>query len=202
MSDALKRLFQSALTQLGNKFVDIMALIIAIAAVVVSVRQSETQTKIEILNKQPLLLLMLIRQEAPDDKNGFLLKNIGFGPALIKSFKYYDSQQEYKRGASHQKWPHPKGYIGSVYVNFDFTTANDLEQDDVIKLEETLYLLGTRDILFPYSKAADSMRGVIIEIEYKSLNPIDTTTYYLKFCDRFIVNNIRQRKTPNTYEPK
>lgn len=155
-----------------------MALVIAIAAVVVSVKQSETQTKIEILNKQPILLLELVKKETAEI-NGLSVKNIGFGPALIKSFIYYSNQQKYRQKLGHRKWPLIRGYTGTVYVGFDFSRMNNLEQDDIIKSDEKLFVIGTRDRFFPLSTPAEKLSKTIVEIEYRSLNLLDTTTYLL-----------------------
>jgi hypothetical protein len=46
------------------------------------------------------------------------------------------------------------------------------------------------------------MNSVIIEIEYESISPFDDHIYYLRFCEAFTRNNIRDRNEKNVYEGK
>jgi hypothetical protein len=89
--------------QIMKKFVDITAVVIATIAVVVSINQANTQKKLEIINKQPLLNIEFIKADSEIEK-GFVLRNVGFGPAIIKSFRFYNNQEDYEKNISYHEW--------------------------------------------------------------------------------------------------
>src|SRR5688500_10134040 len=175
-----RNFFQVIGKQLPNKFFDLIALIVAAIAVFVSVKQGNTQRNLTIANWQPQLVIEYIKTNY-EIKKGFLLKNVGFGPAVIASFKYFRNEKEYDANIGYMEWLNEKGYSKSgILLGVPFEDVNYLTRGYVLsnKTEDNLFLLGTRDSLFYNSPTAQSLDSVIIEITYKGITQADKNTYY------------------------
>jgi len=177
-----------------------MALIVAIAAVVVTVIQGNTQEKLEVVNKQPLLLIEYNKADS-QEKKGFLLRNVGFGPAIIESFKFYRNQRDYDNNRSFHKWLDSIGN-GVFPMECCFDDINFLNEGYVVTTDQNpaLYLLGTDTSFFYNSSTAKYMDSVIIDIQYRSISPFDNNIYYLRYCENFVKNNIRRPSEKHVYE--
>lgn len=190
--------------KLKEKFLDIMALLIALAAFIVSFQQGNTQKKLEVLNKQPLLNIEFIKADSQvtAPMKGFLLKNQGFGPAIITSFKHYKNENAFQNGQSFHEWLNSDGISHTILMPFRFEEINVLNKGYVItnNTDGNIFILGTKQSNFFNTDTRKSMDSVIIEIEYKSISPFDTHIYYLRFCENFNENNLRERTHENIYE--
>jgi hypothetical protein len=68
------------------------------------------------------------------------------------------------------------------------------------RTEGDLFLLGPNAPKYYGSETDSSLQEVIVEIEYKSITSADKNTYYLRFCENFLSNNITDPDEKNIYE--
>lgn len=198
MNDFLKHLGK----QVANKFVDLIALVVASIAIFISINQGKTQKEFERINKQPLLNIEFIKVDNAY-KKGFKLSNQGFGPAIVISFKYYLNKKDFENDSnSFQKW---LPYINDS-LEYKFEDINFLTEGYIIGQNESskdIFLLGTTanthiseayPSSFFDSNTAGFMEKLVIEIEYKSINPLDKYTYYLRFGENLKPSNHRESR--------
>lgn len=190
-------------SQLGKKFVELMALLVAAIAVMISVKQGDVQKEVERVNKQPLLQIEYSKANYQKVK-GFEVKNVGYGPAIIKSFKVFKNKIEKEKGKIASKDWEPLLDIKTLQFKFEY--VNYLAEGYVMGEKEgdnQIHLLGTSatelwsgEKAFQYSgsKIDSTLSNVIIDIEYKSINPLDEYTYFLSFCDSKKPSNSRDIK--------
>ena len=191
---------KSILTQLKDNIVELMALLVSISALLYAILQGNTQEKLEIVNKQPLLVIEFNKTDFLDTK-GFLLTNAGFGPAIIESFRYSINEQEFKNKKFHTEWLDSTRYAKALFLGLNFKHVNVLEPGFVIKNDRELYLLGTIEKKpFYGTQTEKSMSNAIIEIWYTSISPLDKNRYYLRYCENFKKNNVRDSTAINEYE--
>ncbi|MDJ1480643.1 hypothetical protein QNI16_09115 [Cytophagaceae bacterium YF14B1] len=193
--------------QLQEHIVDLAALFVSILALVVSCSQ---QKDIQIAEYRPLLVIEFLKKDSEPHK-GIVLKNVGLGPALIQSFRYYKDESAWKAHKPDTSWI--PTYESSL-APYTFQDLTVLEPNYVIGENQSLFLLGTDgQLLQPASDSASThntsffnsvtahhLESLIIEIEYKSIYAPDTQQYYLRFCERFVANNIFDPDMENSYE--
>ncbi|WP_040006195.1 hypothetical protein [Fibrisoma limi] len=200
---------KAVIEQFKNNFIDIIALIVAVIAVIISIQQGESQKKMTLAGWQPVLAIELLKAGLKIDSTnlkGILLRNVGFGPAEIKEFRYYKDSTAYENKIYNQKWLNEsdKFISFSSLDGFGWSEINFLNEGYVLPREvgdNKLYLLGTPKPIYETS-VRPVLENIIIEIKYKSLSSEDTTTYYLRFCENFIKNNIRDSLEKHHYEKK
>ncbi|WP_136465217.1 hypothetical protein [Flagellimonas onchidii] len=197
----MNKIIRTIISVVGRKFVDIMALVVAFIAVLISINQSKTQKEIERINKQPLLQITFIKVDS-ETKKGFKLTNLGFGPAIIKSYRYYLNMEDYKNGTNEKsKW------IPALEskLEFIFEDINNLNENYVVGEKDSdkdVFLLGTtakyttsesiKPMMFFNSNTSKVMDNIVIEIEYTSMNPLDEYYYYLRYSENQFPNNYRK----------
>jgi len=198
----MKNFIKKLSIQIGNKFVDLIAIIVACIAIIISINQGISQKEFERINKQPLLNIEFIKVDDAT-KKGIRLSNLGFGPAIIKSFKYYLNEKDVGNASkTYYKWlPRIEDSL-----EFKFEDINYLAEGNIIgekDSNEDIFLLGTSARIylskenpgtFYNSKTARFIAGIVIEIEYQSINPIDQYTYYLRFGDGLEPSNYRENR--------
>ncbi len=195
----IKNYFLLIWSQLGKKFVDLMALFVATIALIISIKQSDVQKEIERVNKQPLLLIEYSKANYQKVK-GFEIKNVGYGPAIIKSFKIYKNKVEKDKGLASDDWA---PFLNTEMLQFKFEYVNYLADGYIMGEKENdnkIHLLGTSGdelwndeelIQYSGSKIDSILANIIIDIEYKSINPLDEYTYFLSFCENRKPSNYR-----------
>lgn len=191
---------------LKKNILDIVAVIVACVAVYISVVQGGTQKEIERVSKQPLLQIELT-QANYEPLKGFRLSNLGFGPAIIKSFRFYLNEDEYLNHPDrhHEAWlPTLTDSLGYIFERINFlTTAYAIGEKDSNK---DIYLLGTTATQFSFgetefplnffdSRTKHMLSNIIIEIEYTSMNPLDNYVYYLRYGENQKPSNYREQRT-------
>ena len=187
---------------LKYKGIDLLALVVSIVAIIVTFTQGSSQTKLAKASLQPHLTIELIKVDS-EPKKGILLKNVGNGPAIITSFKYYKDRKDFENKISHQEWIYPGNkFMFEVDTTIIFQDINFLTEGYAVAHdpEKSLFLLGTNSGKFYDSPTAKSLEKIIIEIEYKSIIKKDKETYHLKFSESFISNNIADPEIKPKYE--
>lgn len=191
-----RKFFKTIGEQFSKKFVDIMALVVAIAAVTISMVQVNMQREFERIKQQPVLSIEFHRVDSEPMK-GFKLSNVGYGPAVIKSFKYYLNDSDFRDDSSHIQW----NTNAPPFTELKFEKINYFTEGYIIA-EKELFILGTtasvrfvdNPISFYTSLTAKVMDSIIIEIEYTSMNPLDEYTYLLRFCGTRNPTNYREER--------
>lgn len=176
----------------SEKFIDLMALLTAIGALTVSVWQCQTQERLQVLDKQPVLLIEFhkIHEDTTKRdtiKKGLWISNVGFGPAEIVSYKVYKNREAYSANSSKTDILKAIGSELGLYVY-----ENVLTRGYVIKQGDGFYLIQIDSVKeFNYSIERKLVDSLILELKYKSLSPFDEEKYYLRYGELFIENNIR-----------
>lgn len=205
-------------------FIDKAGLIIALISLALawygfdhSVKSSEKQNEIaievEIAQHRPMLYMEFNKVDSYED-NGLVLKNIGNGTAIIKDYKYYFDKDELKTSPGHQSWLTDNGVLRFQH-KFDYEKITMLVPGTAVLFNENgIDLLATRGYLrgeqkkpgnykeesFYFSDERKTIEKIIVEIEYKSLSQFDDSTYFLRFSESFVQNNIRDRNISPIYE--
>jgi hypothetical protein len=201
MKSKMKKFLINLGNQAKEKFIDLMALFISTVAVFISIRQGTTQKRLEILNKQPLLNIEFIKHDSSKIAKGLLVNNVGFGPAIVESFKIYLNNRDFNKKLAYSQWLDSSGnFIFPVEYYFDDIVFLNPGYVLTTDPREPLYLLAKDTTRFYPLRSRQYMDSLIIEIEYKSISPFDNTMYYLRFCELFRENNIRDRKQKNLFE--
>jgi hypothetical protein len=194
--------FSPILKQMREKFLDIMAIVVAVIAIVISTNQGKSQNELTLSNWRPMLAMEYIKSDSAIEK-GLLIKNVGFGPAIIQSFRYYRNEEDYQKKISYQEWLNDSGFSRSgILLGFRFVDINYFTRGYVLanRTEGDLFLLGTKANNYYGSDTDSSLQKVIVEIEYSSIASADKHTYYLRFCENFLSNNITDPDEKNIYE--
>lgn len=186
---------------IGEKFVDLMALLVAVLAVIITINQGSTQKEFERLNKQPLLNIEFIKVDDAT-KKGLKLSNLGFGPAIIRSFNYYLNEEDFirKKNKYYQWLPHIEDSLQFVftlnYLTDGFVLGEKDSYKDIFLLETTgqHYVSKENPGTFYNSNTKKFMERIVIEIEYKSMNPLDQYTYYLRYGEILVPSNYREAR--------
>lgn len=202
-----------------KSLIDIFALVISIMAlgytvfqhkqtVALQTSQTQKQEMLEISKSRPYFQIEFLKVDSEMDK-GILLENVGSGPGVIYSFKYYVNESAYARGEFYNSWLRDeirfknKSCSNLIFSeeNNCFEELNILTNGYVITPGENgkIFLLREEDNIYE-KRISDDIANLIIEIEYKSLSPYDEEIYYLKYSENFLVNNVRVRNLKNEYE--
>lgn len=191
--------------------VDVIAIILAAAALIYSVYehnqtikiqkiQTERAIKLELEKEKPYLQISFRKLDSELEK-GIVMNNVGSGPARIISFKYYIDEDSFKKSKGLTSWLDENGYLTFSKDTMMFEEINVFDNGyvQVSGRQNEIFFLKQIDSFYK-SQARLDMEKLIIEIEYQSLNPFDTKIYYLRFCESFLINNIRNKDSLNEYE--
>lgn len=200
---------KTSLARLGHLFVEkiieIIAIVVSICAISISIQTTDRQrlfeTRLEINNSKPQLIIEFNKSDS-NDKVGLLLRNLGNGTARIQKFRYYLNLTAYQKKDSSFNWVQPDARV-FFPDPFYFEDINILTKGYLITATERsdLYLLGSekhlwRDgrisvnpKLFYETDTRKKIDSLIIEIAYESLNPFDSNTYFLRFCELCTIKN-------------
>jgi hypothetical protein len=175
-----------------GKPLDLAALFVAICALGVSFYQGTVQSKLEVINKQPLLNIEFIKNDSEEEK-GFKITNAGFGPAIITSFTIYNNENSRLNKKGYDMWLENSNVRFYKDNKIYFHEINNLTNGYVMPTgsENSLFLLGTTESNFYNSLTAHFMNKVVIEIRYKSISYFDDKEYLLIFCENSSINNKR-----------
>jgi hypothetical protein len=180
-----------------------MAVVVAIIAVVITFIQGQTQKQLQITSWKPVLVMELIKSDA-DSTKGFLLKNVGFGPAEVVSFRYYKDSNAFEQQEWNEQWLDTNGFffLGKDMDSIHWDMINFLNPGYLLSSQpgdNTLFLLGTKTPIYNRN-ASKTLGQAIVEIKYISISKLDKDTNYLRFCEIFQKNNIRDRKEKHVFE--
>ncbi|QCW99940.1 hypothetical protein FGM00_07445 [Aggregatimonas sangjinii] len=192
--------------------IDVCALIIAAAALAYTIYQhklsvvkerEQTERSIALENEKsrPYVQLEFLKADYEEMK-GIIVYNIGHGPAKIESFKYSINEQDFQKKIFSSSWVDKNRILTFTKDSLQFEKLNTLPKDYVITVgkENKIFLLGDTSQNFYETLVRKDMENLIIEIEYSSLSSLDSTNYFVRYCENFISNNIRDKNEPNIYE--
>ncbi|MCW5521189.1 hypothetical protein J1N09_15175 [Aureitalea sp. L0-47] len=192
--------------------IEILTIVIAAGALVYSViehqqtvklQKAQTERAIQLeLEKEKPYLQIVFRKIDSEKEKGLVLTNVGPGPARITSFRYFLDEFAFQNDSSLTSWLNDKSKLTFSKDTLLIEEINFLDNGYVVApgRNNELYFLKQIAPKFYNTQAQKDMDNLIIEIEYKSLNPFDKATYFLRYCEKFKTNNIRDKELPNIYE--
>lgn len=160
--------------------------------------QTERAVKLEIEKDKPHLQIVFRKIDSEKQK-GFVLSNKGAGTAKIESFRYFLNREDLLRSRSKLNWLNKKNmptFITDPNEKIFFEELNILKKGYVMSSgrEDDLYLVGDTKYKFYNTQARKDMDNIIIMIEYKSLNPFDSSIYSLRYCENYNTPNIHSSR--------
>ena len=189
----------------SKSWVDYVTIFIAISALGFSLyqfdqtvtrqeNQTELEKKLEIEKVKPVLQITF-RKADSEQERGFVVSNVGGGPALITSFKYYLDSLGFVKKDNLKSWLNEYGYPFVTADTKDFSDWTILVEGHHIPpgKDNEIFLFKNNRKKFYNSQARKDLENVIVEIEYKSLTSLDDSTYYLLYCEKFEKNNQRDK---------
>jgi len=193
--------------------IDWLGLIVAVVSLgltgYIFQHSSKLNRDTEISQNRPLLNIEYFKNDS-EEMYGLLVKNVGKGPAIIESFRYYANRSEFEDTASipRNSWS-PEFETLWNNTNFWYDKLSTLVPGHVITPDQRseVYLLGTRALSYNQIQEGKTSRtdrksfytsidskildSVIVEIKYKSITSLDDSTYVLTYSESFVQNNTR-----------
>lgn len=196
-----------------NKVIDIIAVLIAALALTYTIYQSSKNIKLQkeqteysiklSLEKEKPFLQADFKKIDIEAYKGIVISNKGAGPAKILSFKYYLNQDDFNNTLSRTEWLEEgyRTFAKSTINKIDFEEFNFLTKEYVISpgKEGEIFLMRTSKKKFHDTQARKDIEKIILEIEYESLNSLDSNVYFLRYKEGKAFNNSQIKKKNQNY---